>query len=268
MYLYDDVSINTVHPASIVIRPTIDVYLQNSNGKPLGAVIVMPGGGYDHFGEHEGDLIAGRFNQMGFHAFVVHYRIAPNTFPAPMQDVLRAIRIVRANAKNWEVDPDKIAIAGFSAGGHLCASCGTKWRDIPFDKVDAIDEQSSEPNALILGYPVIDICEEFGHRGSGDNLFGTTEITPERQKWCCQYNVTEETPPAFVWHTATDQGVPVENSIAFAKAMWAKNRKCELHIFPEGPHGIGIGYKYPNVEMWLELAGKFLKNNCKFPVCK
>ena len=267
MFIYDDPSINTVYDNGTVTRPTLDIFLQNSNGKPLGAVIIMPGGGYSHLAEHEGGLIAAHFNRMGFHAFVLKYRVSPNLYPAPQQDVLRAIRIIRANAKEWEVDPDKIAIGGFSAGGHLSASCGTKWRDSPFEKVDEIDNQSSEPNAMILCYPVIDICSDFAHKGSGDFLFGTEEMIPEKYELCCQNCVDENTPPAFVWHTATDAGVPVENSIAFAKAMWAKNRKCELHIFPEGPHGIGIGYKYPNVEMWLELAGKFLKNNCGFPTC-
>lgn len=267
MFIYEDKNINTVRDDGTITRPTLDIFLQRSNGKPLGAVVVLPGGGYSHLAEHEGGLIAAQFNRMGFHAFVVKYRVAPNRFPAPQQDVLRAIRIIRANAKEWEVDVDKIAVLGFSAGGHLAASCGTGYKEIPIEKVDAIDEQPSNPNAMILCYPVIDICDTFGHRGSGDNLFGTTEITPGKNAWCCQHKVTDDTPPAFLWHTAEDRGVPVENSISFAKAMWEKNRKCELHVFPEGHHGLGIGYKFPNVEMWLELAGKFLKNNCGFPAC-
>ena len=267
MFLYEDTNINTVRSDATVVRPTIDVFLQNSQGKALGAVVVMPGGGYINLAEHEGGLIAAQFNNMGFHAFVVHYRTAPNRFPAPQQDVLRAIRIIRANAKTWEVDPDKIAILGFSAGGHLCASCGTAADKVPFKKVDEIDEQPSAPNAMVLCYPVIDLCPEFGHVGSGNNLFGTEEITDEKIQWCCQNLVTENTPPAFIWHTAADAGVPVENSITFAKAMWSKKRKCELHIYPEGGHGLGIGYKVPNVSTWVELAGKFLKNNCGFPTC-
>ena len=264
MFIYEDKTINTVRDDGTITRPTLDIFLQRTNGKPLGAVVVLPGGGYTHLAEHEGGLIAAQFNNMGFHAFVLKYRVAPNRFPAPQQDVLRAIRIIRANAAAWEVDVDKIAILGFSAGGHLAASCGTSYKEIPIKKIDKIDNQPSNPNAMILCYPVIDICADFAHKGSGDALFGTTDITKEKQSWCCQNKVTDDTPPAFVWHTATDAGVPVENSIAFAKAMWAKKRKCELHIFPSGPHGLGIGYKVPNVETWLEMAGKFLKNNCAF----
>ena len=264
MFIYEDKTINTVRDDGTITRPTLDIFLQRTNGKPLGAVVVLPGGGYTHLAEHEGGLIAAQFNNMGFHAFVLKYRVAPNRFPAPQQDVLRAIRIIRANAEAWEVDVDKIAILGFSAGGHLAASCGTSYKEIPIEKIDEIDNQPSNPNAMILCYPVIDICADFAHNGSGDALFGTTDITEEKQSWCCQNKVTDDTPPAFVWHTATDNGVPVENSIAFAKAMWAKKRKCELHIFPFGPHGLGIGYRVPNVETWLEMAGKFLKNNCGF----
>ena len=267
MFLYEDTTINTVRSDATVVRPTLDVFLQNSKGKALGAVVVMPGGGYAHLAEHEGGLIAAQFNNMGFHAFVVHYRTAPNRFPAPQQDVLRAIRTIRANAEKWEVATDKIAVLGFSAGGHLCASCGTSADQIPFEKTDDIDNQPSAPNAMILCYPVIDLLPEFGHVGSGDFLFGTTDITEEKRYWCCQNRVTENTPPAFLWHTAVDAAVPVENSIAFAKAMWAAKRTCELHIYPEGHHGIGLGYKFPNANTWVELAGKFLKNNCGFPTC-
>ncbi len=266
MFLYENKSINTVkEDEGTILRPTLDIFRQRSNGKPLGAVLVLPGGGYGHLAEHEGGYLASHFARMGFHAFVLKYRIAPNRFPAPQQDVLRAIRIIRANAKTWEVDPDKIAILGFSAGGHLCASCGTGYKDIPIEKIDEIDNQPSNPNAMILCYPVIDICQDWANKPTGNNLFGTQELTPQKYEWCCQNKVSDDTPPTFIWHTAPDEAVPVENSICFAKAMWAKKRKCELHVFPEGPHGIGVGYLYPNAHMWIELAAKFLKNNCDFP---
>ena len=264
MFIYDDPSINTVYDNGTVTRPTLDVFLQNSNGKPLGAVVIMPGGGYSHLAEHEGSLIAAHFNRMGFHAFVLKYRVSPNRFPAPQQDVLRAIRIIRANAKEWEVDPDKIAIGGFSAGGHLSASCGTKWRDIPFEKVDEIDNQSSEPNAMILCYPVIDICSDFAHKGSGNFLFGTEEMIPEKYELCCQNCVDENTPPAFVWHTATDPVVPASTSVNFANAMWKCGNTCELHIFPKGLHGRGLGLGHKDIHRWPELAAEFLETTAGF----
>lgn len=266
MFIYEDPSIRTVKNDGTVLRPTLDIFLQNAEGSKLGAVLVMPGGGYSALAEHEGGVIASQFGSRGFHTFVLHYRVAPNRFPAPQQDVLRAIRIIRANAENWGVDADKIAIVGFSAGGHLCASCGTGYDEIPFDKIDECDDFPSNPNAMILGYPVIDLCSEFAHQGSGDFLFGPG-VTEQKLAWCCQNRVSEKTPPAFVWHTATDKGVSVENSLCFAKAMWAAERLCELHIFPQGPHGVGLGYRFPNADMWVELAAKFLKNNCGFPTC-
>ena len=141
-------------------------------------------------------------------------------------------------------------------------------KDIPFEKVDAYDEFPSNPNAMILCYPVIDLCSDFAHKGSGEELFGTEENTPLRQEYCLQNAVSENTPPAFIWHTATDATVPVENAIAFAKAMWAKNRTCELHIYPDGPHGLNIARRCPTADSWVELAVNFLKKKCGFQTCE
>ena len=168
MFLYDDPAIKVEKEDGTVYRPSLDIILNRSNNKPIGTVIIAPGGGYRNLTPHEGGYIAGAFAKYGLHTCILNYRHSPCTFPAPQQDILRAIRILRGIAADCDMAPDQIAVLGFSAGGHLCASCGTKYNDIPFEKVDAYDEFPSNPNAMILCYPVIDLCSDFAHKGSGE----------------------------------------------------------------------------------------------------
>ena len=232
---------------------------------PRGAVIVCPGGGYHHRARHEGNPVAERFNALGFHAFVVEYRVGEIKFPEPQQDAFRAIKIIRQHAEEWKVIPDQIAIGGFSAGGHLAASTG-----VFFDKVDAsfgdcADAFPQRPDALFPCYAVIDLDpKRFGHIGSAQRLFGCEE--PTQEQFDCgslQLHVTENTPPAVMWHTA-DDGVKVQNSLAFADAIWKKGGTAELHIFAHGPHGLGLAEAHENIKVWPELVAQVLKPVCKF----
>ncbi len=225
-----------------------------------GCVIVLPGGGYCHRADHEGGPVAERFNVLGFHAFVVQYRVAPYRYPAPQEDALRAIRIVRAHAAEWKINPSKIAILGFSAGGHLACSTGIVYDDIAAENGDEDDAVSARPDAMILCYPVITSREGRAHFGSFEQLTGQTDralFAP----FSWERRVAETTPPSFLWHTVEDTAVPVENSLDFALALRRCKVPFEIHVFPHGHHGLGLGTKeeFAEVRVWPDLAGTWLK---------
>lgn len=231
-----------------------------------GAVIVFPGGAYRGLAPHEGEPVAKWLNDVGVHSFVLTYRVAPYRHPYPLLDAQRAIRLVRYHASDWNIDPDHIGILGFSAGGHLAATAGTHWdrgADISAvqasPEADPIDSVSCRPDAMILCYPVISF-ESFGHAGSMRNLLGEFPDDSLRLSLCNETQVTAETPPAFIWHTADDQGVPVANSLAFARAMSDHRVPFELHVFPHGSHGLGLATQCPEVAVWTNLCATWLKS--------
>ena len=242
-------------------QPYLELSLIADAHRPLGAVIVLPGGGYCNRAPHEGMPVAERFNQLGFHSFCLQYRVAPYSYPAPQQDVARAVALVRANAAKWNVDPEHIAVGGFSAGGHLACCSGTIALDVDRSAGDEADQASARPDALILCYPVITADTVYSHQGSVKNLAGTEEPSDEiRALFSLENQIRPETPPAFLWHTATDQAVNVENSIRFARTMWQAEKRTELHIFPEGRHGLGLAPDCSDISQWPELAAAFLEN--------
>lgn len=206
--------------------------------KPTGAVIICPGGGYEHLAPHEDEPIARWVNSLGYAAFVLHYRLAHH--PAPLADAQRAIRLVRLRASEFNLDPTKIAILGFSAGGHLAASAGTLFTSGDAKAEDPIERCSSRPDAMILCYPVISFGPE-GHHGSMVNLLGENPPKELVEKLSLENAVTKQTPPAFIWHTADDEVVPVENSLLFARMLRKNNVPFALHIYPHGQHGLGLG---------------------------
>lgn len=230
------------------------------------AMLVVPGGGYGCVCRStEGDPIAERFASLGFQVFVLHYRVAPNRFPAPQQDILRAIKMIRAHAGEWHVIKNNVAAVGFSAGGHLCASAGIFYNEVDANDGDAADAESGRPDATLLAYPVITFVGK-GHMGSGQSLLGD-EFEAHRAEFSLETRVRPDTPPAFLWHTIEDQVVPYENSVLYANALTANNVPCELHIMPKGAHGRQLGYGNIDLEGWPEQATKFLKAICgfKFP---
>lgn len=245
--------------------PKMETYILKGEQK-RGAVLICPGGGYGFTSEREAEPIALEFNAAGFHAFVLYYSVAPRKHPQPLLDVSRAIRILRENAEEWNILTDKIAVCGFSAGGHLAASLGVHW-DNPLLQ----DEQDQgadiyRPNALILSYPVIS-GGEHAHRGSFDNLLGEDPEEALLTEMSLEEQVSEKTPPAFIWHTFEDTAVPVENSLLFAQAMRRHGIPFELHIYPEGPHGLSLATKLtatnegqidPHVATWMDLCIQWL----------
>ncbi|MBQ9088926.1 MAG: alpha/beta hydrolase [Lentisphaeria bacterium] len=244
--------------------PYMDTFLLRQVKNPCGAVLVLPGGGYNHRAFHEGDPIAEAFNRLGYHAFVLQYRVQPYTYPAPQMDAARAIKIIRANAEAWGVQPDKIAVCGFSAGGHLAACAGMLSDRYQVAEGDEADNFPGNADAMLLCYGVLSTT--WTYTDLGRELPSGTPYRDENGKEIDPWKLVDDnTPPAYVWHTATDKSVPVECSVAFAREMWKCQRPCELHIYPEGPHGRGLAIAYKDIVTWSKEAATFLEKSCGFP---
>ncbi len=223
------------------------------------AVVILPGGGYTGRAAHEGEGYARLFDTFGMDAFVVNYRVSPNRFPLPLLDARRAIRFVRSKAEELDIAKDKILIMGSSAGGHLAALTSTYLAPIDGEGVDMIDNEDFLPNAQILCYPVISCDESVSHAGSYKNLLG--ERYDEREKFSPDLLASEKTPTAFIWHTANDAAVNVINSYRYATALRMNNIPHEVHVFPDGPHGLGLAYSNPHVAEWTQLLRRWLSFN-------
>jgi len=231
--------------------------------KPLPCLLVIPGGSYHYREKGEAFPITDWFNAHGFNAAILNYRVEPNRYPAALADAQRAVRLLRAGAENWNIDPDKIIVAGFSAGGHLAASTVTLDEvPIPEEMRDAADEFSPFPNGAILSYPVISVEAEFGHVNSGRNLLG--ELYEEKKsEFSLQNCVHGNMPPVFLWHTVEDSCVNVKNSLVFAEALRDANVEFEMHIYPHGRHGLALAESYEDVRGWKELAVSWIHRNIK-----
>lgn len=243
-------------------NPYLDTFLLPGTSTPLGGVLIVPGGGYAIRGDYEGDAVAARFNALGYHAFVLQYRVSPEYFPAPQQDFVRAVKIIRANAAAWRLE--KLAALGFSAGGHLVSSGTILADEFAIPHGDEADEFPAKVDALVLCYPVVSLTEKFGNYHSGNNLFGPEASEEEKSRLNMQYHINSDTPPAFIWQTADDDAVKVQNALNFAQKMWECGNSCELHIFPHGYHGRGLGYGTPDLKQWSNLCAVFLETTAGF----
>ncbi len=229
--------------------------------KPLPCVVVLPGGAYAFRAPHEGEPVAQFYNTQGMHAVVVDYRVAPNIHPAPLSDAQRAIKILRAHAEEWKIDPERIVILGFSAGGHLAASTMTLGdATSERDGADEVDKFSAMPNGAILCYPVISVMEAFGHVGSGWNLLGE-RYHDDKELYSLESRVTENTPKAFLWHTSDDSVVPVKNSLIFAEKLRECGIPFEMHIYPHGRHGLGLAEEHEDIRGWAALSADWIWRN-------
>ena len=240
--------------------PVLDYY-PAENKKSDACFVILPGGGYGMRAEHEGKGYAEALNAMGISAFVCQYRVSPHRFPLPLLDARRAIRFVRSKAEEFGIDKNKIAIMGSSAGGHLAALTSTYRDAIDFEGMDAIDSEAFLPNATVLCYPVIWEIDDsrITHEGSYKNLLAEkteelqTSVNPAKL-------VCGTTAPAFLWHTSDDGGVNVCNSFRYGEALRNHNIAFEMHIFPNGPHGLGTAPAYPHVAQWVGLLENWLCN--------
>jgi acetyl esterase/lipase len=236
--------------------PRLTPYLVDGPG-PHPAIVVCPGGAYRRRAPHEGEPIARWLNSLGIAAFVLDYRVAPNRHPAPLHDAQRAIRTVRHHAAEWRADGTRVGILGFSAGGHLAAAAGTHPGTGELGATDPVDRHSARPDLLVLCYPVITFGEH-RHEGSMLNLLGDDPSDEARQALSVERCVTAETPPTFLWHTAEDGSVPVQNSLLFAKALARNDVPFALHVFPHGRHGLGLAADDRLVGAWTRLCAGWL----------
>jgi acetyl esterase/lipase len=236
-------------------KPELTIYLTPKAKATGAAVVICPGGGYGHLAmDHEGHQIAQWLNKFGVAGFIIKYRHrnsgAGYGHPAPLQDAQRAVRMVRARAKEWNVDPGRIGILGFSAGGHLASSAGTHFQNRYSDAKDSIDKVSCRPDFMILIYPVISFAESFTHKGSRRNLLGSNPQRKLVENLSNERQVTAKTPPTFLVHANDDKGVPPENSIFFYLALRKAKVPAEMHIYENGRHGFGLGKKHGAVSSW------------------
>lgn len=240
--------------------PTLTPFIpkEHANGA---AVIVCPGGGYTRLADHEGKPVAEWLNTLGITAFVLKYRLGPKYHhPAPLQDAARAVRLIRARAAEWKLDPKRVGILGFSAGGHVASTIGTHFDAGQTNATDAIERVSSRPDLLVLIYPVITMGE-FTHGGSKKQLLGDNPTGEMVKLLSNDLQVTKETPPTFLVHTANDAGVPVENSLQFAEALRKAGVPFEMHIYERGRHGFGMGGNDPILSTWPARCADWLKLN-------
>lgn len=251
----------TMTPNLIDENPTITAYVPKIKKSDC-AVIVFPGGAYVGRAAHEGKGYCEFLNENGITAFDVAYRVSPNRFPSPLLDARRAVRLVRSSADLYGISKNKIAVMGSSAGGHLAATVSTYTAPLDGENTDSVDSENFLPNAQILCYPVIanPLDHSFSHKGSYKNLLGSEASEEMIRSLDPLNNVSADTPPAFIWHTSQDTGVPPENSLRYASALIANKVSTELHLFPEGPHGLGLAPSLPHTAQWGELLVNWLNH--------
>ncbi|HEU0185108.1 MAG TPA: alpha/beta hydrolase, partial [Blastocatellia bacterium] len=240
--------------------PSVQLYQPPADKASGAAIVVCPGGSYARLAPHEGHDVAVWLNSIGVTAVVLKYRLGPKyQHPAMMQDALRAVRYTRSKAAEWKIDPNRVGIMGFSAGGHLASTAATHFDAGDQNAGDPIEKLSSRPDLAILCYPVITMTDPFAHKSSRKNLLG--ENPPEQMVnlMSNEKQVTEQTPPTFLFHTQDDPGVPVENSMMFALALRQKKVPYEMHLYEHGRHGVGLAPGDPALGTWPKLLENWLR---------
>jgi acetyl esterase/lipase len=246
-----------------VIQPTLTVYLPPRDKANGTAVVICPGGGYARLAiGHEGYDVAKRFNEMGVAAFVLKYRLPngqtqPDPSIAPLLDAQQALRLVREQATKYNLNPERIGLMGFSAGGHLAATAGTH-----FAKPVGVNPGSTSvrPAFLMLIYPVISFSDSLMHKGSRNNLLSDNPAADQVRLYSNELQVTAQTPPTFLVHAEDDKVVPVQNSIVFYQALHRHNVPAEMHLYPKGGHGFGMNNKTTK-DQWVERLQNWMDAN-------
>lgn len=245
-------------------QPFVDIWRADAATANGAAFVICPGGGYGGLAsDHEGRQVAKWCNGMGATAFVLHYRLGSKGYhyPAQLLDVQRAVRFARANADRHGIDPARIGIIGFSAGGHLASMAATLFDEKPAGTTDdAIDHVSARPDVALLAYPVISLTEGHAHRGSRKNLLGPADTDELAASLSTDQRVTDRTPPTFLFQTDEDTAVPAENAVAFYLACRRKGVPAELHVYRRGPHGVGLALGDHVLGRWGDLARDWLRD--------
>lgn len=247
--------------SEVADQPTLSIWQPAAEKANGCAVIICPGGGYGHLAvDHEGRQVAEWLNTLGVTAFVLKYRLAPSyKHPAPLDDAQRAIRTVRARAGEWKIDPRRVGILGFSAGGHLASTAATHFDEGRADARDSIDKAGCRPDFAVLCYPVVSFTTPYTHVGSRNNLLGKDADEKLVQSLSNELHVTDKTPPTFLFHTNEDSGVPPENSVLFYMALRKAKVPAELHIYEKGAHGVGLAQKDPVLSTWSQRCADWLR---------
>jgi acetyl esterase/lipase len=241
-------------------KPALTLFPLSGNHSDA-AVLVFPGGGYHHLAmTYEGTEVAQWLNGLGIPAFVLRYRLGMTYHhPIELGDAQRAIRYVRAHATEYRIDPHKIGVWGFSAGGHLASSTGTHFDAGKAGSADPIDRESSRPDFMILAYPVITMRDPYAHKGSRTNLLGENPTQAQIDLMSNELHVTKDTPPTFIFQTTDDPVVPVQNSVEFYLALKKEGVPVEMHLYEHGKHGLGLAKNDPEVSTWPTLLSNWLK---------
>jgi acetyl esterase/lipase len=268
--IYQQIQLNDGEDIATLTTYLLDNSCEIDSNRTRPLVIICPGGGYRFLSDREAEPIAIQFNAMGFHACILRYSVYPAKFPTAMTQLAKAVAFARGHAKEWNVRSDRIVVAGFSAGGHLAASLGTLWHEKFLEDIMKQPKENYQPNGMILAYPVI-TSGEYAHRDSFvamlqdqyDELLD--QVSLEKQ-------VTEFTPPAFLWHTFEDTVVPIENVLLFTQSLNEKKIPFELHIYPRGGHGLSLATEetrhtndvgrplQSECQNWITMAGTWLRN--------
>lgn len=259
-------------------EPTITTYIkeeypdyQDRFNRPL--IVICPGGGFEHLSPREGEAVAVKMLDMGYNAIILRYSLSPDCYPCQLMEAAYAVKYARDHAKEWDINPDKIIIAGFSAGGYVAASLGTMYAEPVLDEFLSNELKCShediKPNGMLLGYPVIS-SGEFAHRPSFERLLEKGKYSEMLDYVSLENRVTKDTPKAFMWHTFEDASVPMENSLLFANALRREGVPFEYHVFPKGCHGLGLGTRetaskngkhfQPEVSVWPDLFATWVKS--------
>lgn len=248
---------------SDVSVPTYRFFPATSSKNPQSCVVICPGGGYRILASsHEGYDIAAKFNEIGVSALVLYYRLPADSAQvekkyAPLQDAQAAIALVRTNAAKWNIDPAKVGIMGFSAGGHLAATASTHFNK---DYTGLLSSANLRPDFSILLYPVISM-RSFGHGGSKQSLLGKNPTEEELALFSNEEQVTAQTPRAFIVHASDDNAVPLKNSLLYAERLTANKISVDLHVYAKGGHGFGLNNKTTSGDLWFDRLISWMKAN-------
>lgn len=241
-------------------RPRLEIYpTDNPASDPSAMIIVCPGGAYRFQAPHEGEPFAQLFAANGIASAVLYYRVDPHRHPAPLADACRAMRLVRSMADELRIDPQRVGMLGFSAGGHLASTIATQPVLHVDEHDDLADRFDPRPDRLLLGYPVISFTHHM-HVGCRNNLIGDNADYALRCRMSNELHVTSDNPPTFIFHTCEDQGVPVQHSLRFVEALRHQGVEAEMHAFAHGRHGVGLAADDPKLRVWPQMMLAWLSD--------
>jgi acetyl esterase/lipase len=266
--IHEIINIHTEHSDAKLYTYILNNSPEINISRKRPTVIICPGGGYEFTSDREAEPIAIKMNAMGFNAFVLRYSVRPAPFPSALLELAKTVALIRKSAEQWNIDVNKVIVAGFSAGGHLAASLGVFWNKTFLSESLGISNEDIKPNGLLLSYPVI-TSGTHAHIGSFAALLGD-KFSMKLNELSLEKQVSPDTPPTFLWHTYTDKTVPVENSFLLAEALLKNMVSLEMHIYPTGVHGLSLGTEetkrkdndltlQSEVVNWIDMAGRWIK---------